>query len=114
MVTRILKIIIAATIVTALASGSGDAATRNRHTLSPHVIKQEQHGTERWIYIHNNQPSWIWAYFECEKSLTVAPIGIRGNRVSEVRISGIEPEEQCVLNHWIPQIEGRSPQPWTP
>jgi|SRR5665213_601049 len=110
----LLKILLAATIVTALASGSGDDASAHPRPRQPHVVNQEQHGTERWIYLHNNQAVAVWAYFECEKSLTVAPIGIPGNRVAEVRLSGIDPDEQCSLNHWIPQIEGQSPPAWNP
>jgi len=113
--TKILKFLLAAAVVTALSSGSGnDAEARGRHAPPPHVVKQDQHGSERYIYLHNTQPGPIWAYFECSRHLTVVPIGIPGARVVEIRLKDIDADEECSLNHWRTQESGHSPPPWTP
>jgi hypothetical protein len=93
--------------------GSAEARTR-RAAPAPHIVNQVQHGGTRFIYLHNTQARPIWVYLECEKHLTVTPIGIPGARVAEIRLPDIEPNEQCLLNRWVPQVEGKSPAEWRP
>lgn len=102
----------AAAVLLLCASGTGDGA--QAHRQQPHVVNQEQRDGFRYIYIHNTLARPIWAYIECEQHLTVTPIGIPGNRVGEVVLPDIEPDEKCLLNHYRVQVEGEDPPAWIP
>lgn len=117
--TKILKLLLAAAIVTALSLGSGnDAAAHGRrtHTPSPapHVISQRQDGNVRVFYVHNPLPKAIWLYFECEGVLTQTPIGMGREHTAEIKVAGIDEVEQCSLNHYRIQVKGQSPPTWDP
>jgi hypothetical protein len=85
-----------------------------RYKPRAHLVRQVQHGTERFLYVHNDLARPIWAYFECTNHLTTIPIGIPGGRMAEVRLADIAPDEQCLLNHYRIQLPGQSPDTWIP
>ena len=89
----------------------------------PHVISQrsvmvfpekESPHWERRIYIRNPLAKPVWFWIECESQLTSTAIGLAGHHTSEYVFPDIPPNEQCEINHWIPQRAGVSPPEWTP
>jgi len=114
---NLLKVLLAVGIVTALSLGSGDDAAARTHRRAPpppHIVQQKQVADKRFIYFHNTLSKPIWGYFECEQHLTQTPLDLAAERVTEVVLTGIGPDEKCLLNHYRVQVRGQSPEPWDP
>lgn len=72
----------------------------------PHITNQRpgQNG-ERILWIHNPLPKAVWIWLSCEDVVSIEPIGLAGDFISEIHLTAhdsdhINANNFCEIDHW--------------
>jgi len=93
-------LILLGTLAAGSAARPGRAPTIVAQETKMVMHERESPTWERSITIKNPLDRAVWVYIECERNLTVNPIGLAGRHTTTITLPDVPPQDQCLLNHW--------------